>query len=285
MGINDVRHSPKEEVILDTRILGFDSDRFTSLQQSNGGCATNRYFQIMGNIHDIESYYSIDNAFSLNVQIFSSHWGHLAIIFMWVSANLFHIAWSANYPLFLKNPNARCAIAHSISDVNFGFPASYAYSSSTAGAALPMTPMPVGNTLSYSGIYNWLYSVGFSSLPSLYNFLIVSELLAVISLLLGKGALIYAGSATQWHSLVRAALINHAYFPTATPQGTVPLLGLAAMFIWPGKLFLAYEDSHSLRLNFHLGVMLGAFSVCWAGHLVLFTASRGGDLGPTISAF
>merc|ERR1711972_203538 len=197
-----------------------------------GGCAANRYFQIMGNIHDIESYYSIDNAFSLNVQIFSSHWGHLAIIFMWVSANLFHIAWSAEYPLFLKNPNARCAIAHSISDVNFGFPASYAYSSSTAGVALPLSPMPVGNTLSYSGIYNWLYSVGFSSLPSLYNFLIVSELLAVISLLLGKGALIYAGSATQWHSLVRAALINHAYFyslsRTATPrapQGTVPLLG------------------------------------------------------------
>jgi hypothetical protein len=94
-------------MILDTRILGFDSDRIMQQRQSNGGCAANRYFQIMGNIHDIESYYSIDNAFSLNVQIFSSHWGHLAIIFMWVSANLFHIAWSANYPIWLKNPNAR----------------------------------------------------------------------------------------------------------------------------------------------------------------------------------
>ena len=34
----------------------------------------------MGSIHDIESYFGIDNTLSLNLQIFTAHWGHLTII-------------------------------------------------------------------------------------------------------------------------------------------------------------------------------------------------------------
>ena len=45
---------------LDTSIL-FHSDRFISLHLCNGRCATNKYFQIIGSIHDIESYFGIDN--------------------------------------------------------------------------------------------------------------------------------------------------------------------------------------------------------------------------------
>jgi hypothetical protein len=85
---------------LDTSIL-FHSDRFISLHLCNGRCATNKYFQIIGSIHDIESYFGIDNTSSLNVQIFFSHWGHLAIIFLWVSRNLFHIGWNGNYELWV----------------------------------------------------------------------------------------------------------------------------------------------------------------------------------------
>ena len=92
--------------MLDTRILGFHSDCFISLHQSNGRCATNKYFQIIGSIHDIESYFRIDNTSSLNVQIFFSNWAHLAIIFVWVSRNLFHIGWNGNYELWVKNPIA-----------------------------------------------------------------------------------------------------------------------------------------------------------------------------------
>lgn len=256
-------------MILDTRILGFDSDRFISLQQSNGRCATNKYFQIIGSIHDIESYFGIDNTFSLNVQIFFSHWGHLAIIFLWVSRDLFHIGWNANYLLWLKNPNARIGIAHGITDANFGFPISYAYS--LLGPVI----------LSYSGIYNWLYYTGFFSLVDLYNFLIMCELLGVISIPLGKGALSHAGSTTQWHSLMPGASKNVSDFPTTSGHLLINL----GIFIWPGKFFVAYEDSYCLRLNFHLGIIIGALSACWGGHLVLFTASRGGDLGRIISAF
>ena len=53
------------------------TDSFISL---NGRCATSRYLQVVGSIHDIESYFGIDNTLSLNLQIFTAHWGHLTII-------------------------------------------------------------------------------------------------------------------------------------------------------------------------------------------------------------
>ena len=47
------------------------TDSFISL---NGRCATSRYLQVVGSIHDIESYFGIDNTLSLNLQIFTAHW-------------------------------------------------------------------------------------------------------------------------------------------------------------------------------------------------------------------
>jgi photosystem I P700 chlorophyll a apoprotein A2 len=203
--------------------------------QSNGRCATGRYFQVIGNIHDIESYFGIDNALSLNTQIFLSHWGHLAIIFLWVSGNLFHIGWNGNYELWVKNPIATMPIAHGIWDPHFGLSISDAYSSGGSDYAV---------VLSYSGIYNWLYASGFSSVFHLYNFVVVCELLAVVSLLLGKVHLIYLEDMLQWFAF------------------QVP------MFYLPKRLFLACFDLSGLRLNFHIGVMIGFFSIAWCGHLV-----------------
>jgi len=40
--------------------------------------------------------------------------------------------------------------------------------------------------LYYSGIYNWMYAVGFIHVYQLYYFVILTELLAVISITLGK---------------------------------------------------------------------------------------------------
>ena len=124
---------------LDTSIP-FHSDRFISLHQSNGRCATNKYFQIIGSIHDIESYFGIDNTVVVNVQIYMSHWGHLAIIFLWVSRNLFHIGWNGNYSLWVLNPIATIPIAHGIWDPD------------------------LANT------NNWLFISGFNSVFHLYNF-------------------------------------------------------------------------------------------------------------------
>ena len=164
---------------LDTSILlvNFHSDRFSicSLHQSNGRCATNKYFQIIGCIHDIESYFGIDNTSSLNVQIFKSHWGHLSIIVLWVSRNLFHIGWNGNYELWVKNPIAT-------------IPISDAYSSGKSDSTIVQ---------SSSGIYNWLYTLGFIQVNDLYNFVIISECVAVISIPLGKVHLIYLEDTLQ----------------------------------------------------------------------------------------
>ena len=75
--------------------IRFNSDRFNSrtdvvlslqhgllLHTLDGRCATNKYFQIIGSIHDIESYFGIDNTAGSYVQILFCHWGHKAIIFI-----------------------------------------------------------------------------------------------------------------------------------------------------------------------------------------------------------
>ena len=137
----------RDAILLDTRINGFHSDRFLSFHQSNGRCATNKYFQIIGSIHDIESYFGIDNTSSLNVSIFFSHNGHLAIIFVWVSTHLFHIGWNGNYSVWVFNPIATIPIAHGISDPHFALPINYSSGKSDYTILL-----------SYSGISNWLFS-------------------------------------------------------------------------------------------------------------------------------
>jgi hypothetical protein len=150
---------------LDTSIP-FHSDRFISLHQSNGRCATNKYFQIIGSIHDIESYFGIDNTVVVNVQI-----------------------------------------------------------------------------------YNWLYTLGFNSVFHLYNFVIICELLAVISIPLGKVHLIYLEDTLQWCYIVGFTLnleleIIHLHKKLALDILSQPI------FIWPWPLIMQLGFiTHFLRLE------------------------------------
>lgn len=82
----------QDRMLLDTKI-SFDTACLVALS-AYCRCATNKYFQIIGNIHDIESYFHI---------IFFSHWGHLA--------------WNGNYELWILNPIATIPIAHGIFEV------------------------------------------------------------------------------------------------------------------------------------------------------------------------
>jgi photosystem I P700 chlorophyll a apoprotein A2 len=171
----------------------------------------------------------------------------LSIIFLWVSGNLYHIGWNGNYELWIKNPIATMPIAHGIWDPHFGLSISDAYSSGGSDSAV---------VLSYSGIYNWLYASGFMKVNDLYNFVILCECVAVISLLLGKIHLIYLEDMLQWFAFQA---------------------DLGPIFYLPFRLFLACFDLSGLRLNFHIGVMIGFFSIAWCGHLVhvAIPASRG----------
>ena len=151
-------------------------------------CATSKYFQIIGSFHDIESYFGLDNTSSLNVQIFFCHWGHLAIIHLWLSANLFQLGWNANYELYLTNPIPMQPIAHGIWDAHI--PLSYDYTI----------------VLSYSAIYNVVCTVGFTNVFQIYNFVIICELLAAFCVTLGKLHLISVFDILQWLPLNKSYL-------------------------------------------------------------------------------
>ena len=193
--------------------IRFNSDRFNelsdvvlSLHTLDGRCATNKYFQIIGSIHDIESYFGIDNTPSSYVQIFFCHWAHKAIIFVWVSRNLFHIAWNGNYELWEQNPIKTIPIAHGICDPHFGL-------------------SNIRNKIAYNGIYNWLYTLGFDSVfKHLYNFVITDELLAVISIPLALIHLIYLDSFTYLVASYFHVICNSA------PLMAVHLSSLRASF-------------------------------------------------------
>mmetsp|Transcript_97306 Transcript_97306/g.225575 ORF Transcript_97306/g.225575 Transcript_97306/m.225575 type:complete len:324 (-) Transcript_97306:709-1680(-) len=46
------------------------------------------------------------------------------------------------------------------------------------------------------------------------------------------------------------------------------LVLVGPMLRWPFRLFLACFDLSGLRLNFHIGVLIGFVSIAWCGHLV-----------------
>jgi photosystem I P700 chlorophyll a apoprotein A2 len=204
---------------------------------SSSRCATGRYFQVIGSIHDIESYFGLDNAFSLDVQIFLGHWGHLSIILWWLAANLFHLGWNANYQLLIKNPIQTSGIAHAIWDPHAGFLMSQKVYSAFKTSAHAVV-------LSYSGIYNWLYTVGFSSVNEIYNFVIQLELLAVISILLAKLHLL----------LNEELLLGLKSYTSMMPHiSAIPMAN-------------GYYHSSGARLNYHTGVLVGFTSILWFCH-------------------
>ena len=199
-------------------------------------CATSRYFQICGSIHDIESNLTGDNSSSLNVQIFFSHWGHLAILFILVSRNIYHIAWNGNYELWILNPIATQPLAHGIWD--------------------PDLTSSHNTIVLSSGIYNWLYTTGFHTSFHLYNLIVICELLAVISIPLALIHLIYNEELLHWLRFFK---------PSSNIQFTV---GLDIKAIPLHQILATYFDLYRLRLNCHTGILFGFLSIAWAGHQI-----------------
>ena len=71
-------------------------------------------------------------------KIFSAHFGQLAIIFLWTSGNLFHVAWQGNFEQWVLNPLKVKPIAHAIWDPHFGQPAIKAFSELIFIFSLPL---------------------------------------------------------------------------------------------------------------------------------------------------
>ena len=65
--------------------------------------ATRRIWFGLATAHDFESHDGMTEE-NLYQKIFASHFGHLAVIFLWTSGNLFHVAWQGNFEQWVLNP-------------------------------------------------------------------------------------------------------------------------------------------------------------------------------------
>jgi photosystem I P700 chlorophyll a apoprotein A2 len=113
---------------------------------------------------------------NLYQKIFASHFGHLAVIFLWTSGNLFHVAWQGNFEQWVKDPLNISPIAHAIWDPHFGQPAVDAFTQ--AGASNPVN-------IAYSGVYHWWYTIGMRTNGDLYQGSIFLLILSAVFLFAG----------------------------------------------------------------------------------------------------
>ena len=133
--------------------------------------ATRRIWYGIATAHDFESHDGMTEE-KLYQKIFASHFGHLAIIFLWTAGNLFHVAWQGNFEQWILNPLKVKPIAHGIWDPHFGETALKAF---TRGGVI----YPVNIAL--SGVYQWWYTIGLRTNQDLY---VASIFLLIVALLL-----------------------------------------------------------------------------------------------------
>ncbi|MFB8789448.1 MAG: photosystem I core protein PsaB [Potamolinea sp.] len=136
---------------------------------------TRRIWYGIATAHDFESHDGMTEE-NLYQKIFASHFGHLAIIFLWTSGLLFHVAWQGNFEQWIKDPLNIRPIAHAIWDPQFGAPAVDAFTQ--AGAANPVN-------IAYSGVYHWWYTQGIRTNGDLYSGALFLLFLSAIFLFAG----------------------------------------------------------------------------------------------------
>jgi photosystem I P700 chlorophyll a apoprotein A2 len=177
---------------------------------------TRRLWYGIAMAHDFESHDGMTEE-NLYQKIFASHFGHLAIIFLWVSGNLFHIAWQGNFEQWIKDPLNIRPIAHAIWDPQFGKAAVEAFT--RGGANYPVD-------ISYSGLYHWWYTQGMRTNNDLYSGAIFLLVLALVMLFAG------------WLHLQPKFRPSLAWFKNAESRMNHHLAGLfgVSSLAWAGHL-------------------------------------------------
>ncbi len=136
---------------------------------------TRRIWYGIATAHDFESHDGMTEE-RLYQKLFSTHFGHLAVIGLWVSGNLFHIAWQGNFEQWVTDPLHVRPIAHAIWDPHFGEGAITAFTQ--AGASSPVN-------IAYSGLYHWWYTIGMRTNAELYQGAIFMMILSAWALFAG----------------------------------------------------------------------------------------------------
>nr|YP_009497617.1 photosystem I P700 apoprotein A2 [Astrosyne radiata]YP_009497682.1 photosystem I P700 apoprotein A2 [Astrosyne radiata]AWT40330.1 photosystem I P700 apoprotein A2 [Astrosyne radiata]AWT40395.1 photosystem I P700 apoprotein A2 [Astrosyne radiata] len=192
--------------------------------------ATRRIWYGLATAHDLESHDGMTEN-NLYNKIFASHFGHLAIIFVWTAGNLFHIATQGNFENWVANPLKTKPIAHSIWDPHFGALALKAFSKKST--------YPVN--IAFSGLYHWWYTIGFRTNQELYN--------ASFGLLIFASILLFAGwlhlqtkfqPRPTWFKYFNESRLNHHL---------AGLLGISSL-AWTGHLIhVALPISRGIKVD------------------------------------
>jgi len=222
-----------------------------------------RIFQLLGHIHDQDVHSASMNSLDLTVQIFLIHWGHLAVLSLWLAGVAFHLAWQGNYDTWVTNPRGILPIAHDILDPHIS-------KASLEGSS--------GVAISYSGLYNVMLSVGFISGHQCYSATIILLLVAVLLLVLGKFHLqywdllilsfSYLDLVIDWDFIMLPKLAYHGSSFEYASQSIDSSSLSCKMNQYISRSLLETQDMSGLRLNYHIGVLVGATSLLWCGHLI-----------------
>ncbi len=177
---------------------------------------TRRIWYGIATAHDFESHDGMTEE-KLYQKLFATHFGHLAIIFLWASGSLFHVAWQGNFEQWITDPLNIKPIAHAIWDPQFGKDAVDAFTQ--GGASYPVD-------IAYSGVYHWWYTIGMRTNADLYN--------GSIGLLIFSAVLLFAG----WLHLQPKFRPSLAWFKNAESRLNHHLAGLfgVSSLAWTGHL-------------------------------------------------
>lgn len=177
---------------------------------------TRRIWYGIATAHDFESHDGMTEE-NLYQKIFASHFGHIAIIFLWTSGTLFHVAWQGNFEQWIKDPLNVSPIAHAIWDPHFGEAAVDAFTQ--AGASNPVN-------IAYSGVYHWFYTIGMTTNGDLYQ--------GAVFLLLLSAVFLFAG----WLHLQPKFRPSLSWFKNAESRLNHHLAGLfgVSSLAWAGHL-------------------------------------------------
>ena len=191
---------------------------------------TRRLWYGIATAHDFETHDGMTEE-KLYQKIFASHFGQLAVIFLWTSGNLFHVAWQGNFEQWGKDPLNVRPIAHSIFDPHFGQPAVEAFTRGGASNAV---------NIAYSGVYQWWYTIGMRTNTDLYN--------ASVFLLLLSALFLFAG----WLHLQPKFSPQLAWFKNAESRLNHHLAGLfgVSSLAWTGHLVhVAIPESRGIHVR------------------------------------